>query len=74
MPDQVELIARKQALADKHLVEGGANCQDVRGGDQAFACLIRIRSGAGDRAAHIESSNDHDDRGACDDEAEDSEH
>ena len=74
MPDQVELISREQALADKHLIEGRANCQDVRAGDQAFARLVGIRAGAGDRAARIGPANDHGDRGACDDEAEDSEH
>ena len=44
VPDQVELVAGDQALADEHLVERRANGQHVGGGDQAFVRLVLVRS------------------------------
>ena len=55
MPDQIELVAGDEALADEHLVERRANREHVRGGDQAFIRLVLVRSVLGSGAARKDS-------------------
>ncbi len=69
VPDQIELLAGDEALADKHLVERRANREHVRGGGQAFIRLNLVGSVLASGAAR----NGQRGGGACDNNADESE-